>query len=200
MRFFRNCHLKRHTLSHTGERNFRCEVPDCGQTYLTKQHLQRHTRLHSDERPYVCHYPDCKERFAKSHKLREHERTHEGLLPMLCSVSSCGARFLTQSELRKHNRLAHRKKQMSVWTNETPKTGVRGGGSMIWGILRSRDHLWIRLLTSLHVCVCTSVHLPPTTLLARDNSFLLSQSLVDMCAPLKTVGWPSSVFWICGVT
>ena len=63
--------------------------------------------LFSGERPYKCHVPDCGRAFIQLSNLQQHLRNHESQLerlknrPFHCNI--CGKGFATESSLRTHN-------------------------------------------------------------------------------------------------
>merc|ERR1719334_2035606 len=69
-------------------------------------HVQQHTRLHTGERPYKCHIPDCGRAFIQLSNLQQHLRNHESQIerlknrPFHCNI--CGKGFATESSLRTH--------------------------------------------------------------------------------------------------
>ncbi|PAA47918.1 hypothetical protein BOX15_Mlig023108g3 [Macrostomum lignano] len=94
--------LKRHSMSHSNERPFKCDI--CGRGFLEKGHLQVHRRIHSGERPYKCRHCDCS--FAHKPHAVEHERIHSGERPFECR--QCGRAFKRLTHLRNHEKRLHR--------------------------------------------------------------------------------------------
>ncbi|XP_065298403.1 zinc finger protein 771-like isoform X2 [Dermacentor albipictus] len=66
------CHLKRHTMCHTGERPFECHL--CPQSFAHKFNLKVHLRTHTGDKPFQC--PSCPRSFNGKGNLNEHLRTH----------------------------------------------------------------------------------------------------------------------------
>uniref|UniRef100_A0A3B4V9H2 C2H2-type domain-containing protein n=1 Tax=Seriola dumerili TaxID=41447 RepID=A0A3B4V9H2_SERDU len=64
--------IKRHRLTHTGERTQVCE--QCGMSFIRRSHLRRHELLHSGVRPFTCQI--CGRKFSRSAHLNTHMKTH----------------------------------------------------------------------------------------------------------------------------
>nr|AAH71130.1 MGC81504 protein [Xenopus laevis] len=61
----------------------RCNI--CNRVFPREKSLQAHKRTHTGERPYLCDYPDCGKAFAQSGQLKTHQRLHTGEKPFVCS-------------------------------------------------------------------------------------------------------------------
>ncbi|NXN30819.1 ZN367 protein, partial [Nycticryphes semicollaris] len=71
--------------------SIRCNV--CYRVFPREKSLQAHKRTHTGERPYLCDYPDCGKAFVQSGQLKTHQRLHTGEKPFVCSENGCLSRF-----------------------------------------------------------------------------------------------------------
>jgi KRAB domain-containing zinc finger protein len=88
-------HLKRHKMSHSGEKPLECN--QCNYRTLYKQALNHHTkRVHTKELPFHC--GNCNKKYVSEHLLRKHLISHLEVKPYRsekCPKSFCDQRGLS---------------------------------------------------------------------------------------------------------
>lgn len=100
------CDFKRHSVMHTGERDFECD--ECQKRFKLLSHLKMHIyRFHAGERAYPC--DSCGKRYASMSDLKCHVLIHSPERPHVCLV--CNKGFITAKDLRKHMQIHSGEKQ-----------------------------------------------------------------------------------------
>jgi len=71
-RFHSKWSLKRHMMSHSGEKPHTCDI--CAKSFASKWQLDLHYRTHTGEKPYSCDI--CSKRFTTKSHMSRHRRIH----------------------------------------------------------------------------------------------------------------------------
>ena len=89
-------HVKRHMVTHTGERNFKCKI--CDKSFKRDDYLKVHYLMHAGVRPHHC--PECEKSFYTSADMRKHMFTHSQEKKYKCHL--CERAYRRPPDLRKH--------------------------------------------------------------------------------------------------
>ncbi|XP_062310917.1 zinc finger protein 367 [Osmerus eperlanus] len=103
----------------TSSSRIRCSI--CHRVFPREKSLQAHKRTHTGERPYLCDYPECGKAFVQSGQLKTHQRLHTGEKPFICSEKGCGSRFThANRHCPKHPYSRLRRQEPSDGTGRAP--------------------------------------------------------------------------------
>lgn len=115
--------LNTHSVTHSEDRPYRCDVASCGKTFKTKDSLGKfaicdwrpqrkltlpsqatHVRnAHSDTKRYICEI--CNKGFKDSSNFTKHKATHNNVKRYTCL--QCGRGFCRRDQLFRHARKAY---------------------------------------------------------------------------------------------
>ncbi|KAM9336579.1 uncharacterized protein ABDE67_019608 [Symphorus nematophorus] len=96
--------IARHKLIHTGQKPYKCTVPECDKDFRSTSEVKRHVLLHHNTaRPYKCNV--CGKGFIKMCYLNIHAKIHSGEKPFVCHI--CGKAFPKLYSMQRHKKLTH---------------------------------------------------------------------------------------------
>ncbi|KGL91831.1 Zinc finger protein 367, partial [Charadrius vociferus] len=117
----------------------RCNI--CNRVFPREKSLQAHKRTHTGERPYLCDYPDCGKAFVQSGQLKTHQRLHTGEKPFVCSENGCLSRFThANRHCPKHPYARLKREELTVKLSKEQTADNKAAAEWLAKYWETREH------------------------------------------------------------